>query len=485
MASSVGATPLFHKFTRLPCEIRLAIIEEFLHDIGDTKSHPTSTHSLFIPFLSGNSRPRKRRNRLGEYAVINRQWRSMVEKRTFRSLSLVVGDSDDSNVLDDLERICGEDRIEKVSKIHLSIVLDNFGSQHAEPSTEVTNVATSQGITADADVEHDLSIVHAERVATAAFGSFFGILQSWSRKKQPLPVTFEFLCQGPRRLRPLTGTHLRIDSSSFPEVACIDSLLMPDKSDWGIQPASMFQLLAKLPNVTDATMKFEDDLESSDIVQCIQGKPSSILQIYRNKSLTPFEEGSSTNSFQASKLKSLSLESTALWYRRSDPRFYSTPSIQLSQSIFAMTFRLEELYLEHVVDVSAFLRQACVVRGKTSQNNPGWPNMKTICVKGHSSSSPSDDPTVADELCDSVTKALPHLPNLTRLEVAVTSPIYVGERCYWDDALISTQVPPRDDRSAMPDGMLTLVGVKPNQETLDTWQEIARSQWHCKLARAP
>lgn len=273
MASSVGVTPLFHLFPRLPCEIRLAIIEEFLDDITDTKSHPTCMDSLFIPFSFGNSRPRNRGPRLGEHAVINKQWRSMVEKRTLRSLSLVVGDSDDSTVLDDLERICVEDRIEKVSKIHLSIVLDNFGSQHAESSTEVTNVATSQGITADADVEHDLSIVHAERVATAAFGSFFGILQSWSRKKQLLPVTFEFLCQGPRRLRPLTGTPLRIDSSSFPEVACIDSLLMPDETDCGIQPASMFQLLAKLPNVTDATMRFEDDLESPDLVQCIQGEP--------------------------------------------------------------------------------------------------------------------------------------------------------------------------------------------------------------------
>lgn len=171
-----------------------------------------------------------------------------------------------------------------------------------------------------------------------------------------------------------------------------------------------------------------------------------------------------------------------MWYRNSDPRFYSPPSLQLSQSIFAMTFRLEELYLEHVVDVSAFLRQACVFSGKTSQNNPGWPNMKTLWVRGYSSLSPSDDPT---ELCDSVTQALPHLPNLMRFEIAVTSPFFIGERCCLDNALISMQVPPRDDRSAMPDGMLILVGVKPDQETLDTWQEIARSQWHCKLARGP
>lgn len=150
-----------------------------------------------------------------------------------------------------------------------------------------------------------------------------------------------------------------------------------------------------------------------------------------------------------------------------------------------MTSRLEEVYLQQVVDVSAFLRQACVGSGNTPQSSPAWPNMKILCVNGYSSSSPSDDPAVADELHDSVKQALPHLPNLTRLEIAVTSPVYVEERCYWDDAIIYMQVPPRDDRSAMRDGMLVLLGVKPDQETLDTWQGIAQSQWHCKLARAP
>lgn len=279
MASSVRFVPVFHQFRRLPYEIRLAIINEFLHDIGDAKSHSTSSDSLFVPFRSGNSKPRRGWPRLGEYAVIDKQWRSMVEKRTFRSLSLLVGDNDNPNVLDDLERICVEDRVNAISNIHLSIFLDRPGIQHTKSSTDMTNITAGQDIMVDNDEDTDVPIDPAEHIVTAAFRSFFQVLKGWSHKRRQLSVTFKFLCQGPRISRPLVGTHLKIDSSSFPEVACIDSMQMPDEFDWGIQPASMFQLLTKLPNVTATTMTFEDDLESPDPVQCIQGEFPSSLQL--------------------------------------------------------------------------------------------------------------------------------------------------------------------------------------------------------------
>lgn len=174
-----------------------------------------------------------------------------------------------------------------------------------------------------------------------------------------------------------------------------------------------------------------------------------------------------------------------MWHRKRDLSLYTHPSLQLSQAIFAMTTRLEELYINYVVDLPAFLRQACIVSGNTTQSRPAWPNLRMLVAGSASDSSPSDDSAVAAEFYDAVTEALPHLPNLTMFEVELTSPFYVNERLYWDNATIAIRVPPRDDRSAMPDGELILSGAEPDQDTVDAWQRIARTQWHFKLARVP
>lgn len=174
-----------------------------------------------------------------------------------------------------------------------------------------------------------------------------------------------------------------------------------------------------------------------------------------------------------------------MWHRKHDLSLYTHPSLQLSQSIFAMTSRLKELYIHHMVDVSAFLRQASIVSRNTPQSKPAWPNLRILFALGFSSSSPSDNPAVAAEFYDSVTEALPHLPKMIIFEVGLTSPFHVNERRYWDNTGVSIRVPPRDDRSAMPDGELILSGAKPDEYTVDTWQRIARRQWHCKLARVP
>lgn len=471
----------FHPYPRLPYELRQAIIEECLGELGKTKSYLRNSGILF--FDGGIREFRKRCPRLAKYATIDRQWKSAVEKRTFRSLSLRVGDFNDPNVFGNLERICVEDRIEAVSKIHLSIPLDNPDNRLTESSTAVTNVTTGPGSRSDADAESDASIVHAERVATEAFGRFFRVLKSWSREREPLSFTCELLCQGPRKRRLPIGTHLRIDSSSFPEVSCIGSFEILDNEKWGIQPASSFRMLRRLPNATHATLTFDDDLESPDLIESIQGELPSTFQSRENLILTQLAEAHSTCSFQGSKLKSLSLESSASWLRKSKPEIHTHPSLQLSQAIFSMTSKLEEMYLYYVVDVPAFLRQACTISGNTTQDSPAWPNLRILSVKGYSSSSPSDDSTFADELYDSVTAALPHMPNMTRFQIAITSPFYVEERCYWDNAIIYMELPPRDDRSAMDDGQLILCGTKPDEETVDTWQQIARRQWHCKLAQ--
>lgn len=469
----------FHPFPRLPYELRQAIIQEFLLELRKTKSYlgPRYFESKMAQFT-------KRAPRLATYAAIDRQWKSTVEKRTFRTLSLRVGGFTDPDILDtfgNLERICVEDRIDAVSKIHLSIILDN-------PSNRQTrlNVATGQGSRSDANGETDASIVHCERLATVAFGRFFRVLKNWSSKQNPLSLTSELLWKGSRRARLPIGTQLRIHSSGFPEVSCIGSFEPPENTDWGIQPASSFGILAKLPNAKRATVTFGDDLDSQGVIDSVQGEPSSISRLHEDSILTQLAEGHSMPCFQGTKLKllSLSLESTDLWSRRPSHRLRTHPSLQLTQLIFSMTSKLEEVYLHHMVDVPAFLRQACAVSGATPQGNAAWPNLRILCVKGFSSSSSlSNDPTVATEVYDAITAALPHMPNMTRLDIAVTFPFYVGERCYWDNAITYMEVPPRDDRSAMDDALLLLTGAEPDQETVDAWQQIARRQWHCKLVK--
>ncbi|KAG6356404.1 hypothetical protein INS49_015792 [Diaporthe citri] len=468
MASSVALTPSFHPFPRLPYELRLAIIEEYLQGIGYTKSslrnwRPTVLEDGIITAFQTYGPPEEP---LARYATIDKQWKSVVEKHTFHTLALNVAGIDDPNVLDDLERICVGDRIDEISEIELSIVVDNIGSQYSGSSTDLMNAATDQGSEADTDDDTEPSIVHAERVATAAIGHFFRIVAGWTRGQESLILRFKFFCQGPRRSRPLNVTRLAIDSSSFPEVLCIGSLYMPEEgSYWIIKPESTFQLLTRLPNVKRSSMKFhDDDLASPDIIKIVQ-------------------EGSSTPSFLGSKLSALCLRSTAVWHEKHDPSLYTHPSLQLSQSIFSMTSRLEELYIGYVVDLSAFLRQACIVSRSTPRSTPAWPNLRILLADGVSGSSPSDDRAVAAEFYDSVTEALPHMPNITMFEVELTSPFHVNERLYWDNATISIRVPPRDDRSATRDGELVLCGAEPDQYTVDAWQQIARRQWHCKLTR--
>lgn len=210
----------------------------------------------------------------------------MVEKRTFHSLSLNVAGIDDPNALDDLERICVGDRINKISEIELLIIVDNIGCRYSGSSTKVTNVATHQASRADTDDDTEPPIIHAQRVATAALGHFFRIVAGWASTRESLIVICKFLCQGPKRTRPLIGTQLAIDSSGFPEVFCIGSLFMPEGSYRGIQPESMFQLLTRLPNAKQSGMLFDDDLASSDIITVVQGEYHSVSQLPENTMLT-------------------------------------------------------------------------------------------------------------------------------------------------------------------------------------------------------
>ncbi|KAI7776976.1 hypothetical protein LA080_004271 [Diaporthe eres] len=150
-----------------------------------------------------------------------------------------------------------------------------------------------------------------------------------------------------------------------------------------------------------------------------------------------------------------------------------------------MTSRLEEIYIDDgVVDISAFLKQACIVSGDTPQSKAAWPNLRVLRAHGSSSSSPSDDLAAAAEFHDSVTKALPHIPNIYLFQVTLTSPYRRVNKIFsFEYAGVIISVPPRNDRSAMQDGNLILSGAEPDEHTVDAWQQIAQRHWHCKLAR--
>jgi hypothetical protein len=278
MESSIGSAPSFHQYPLLPYELRLLIIQQFLLDYRRATTWPIicqqSRWRNFAP--------------LSSYATVDMQWKSVVEKITFHSLSLMVGDInrdpndiDNTNDLDGLETICTEDRMNFVSEICVSIFLVALRCQ-TESSTDTTIAISDHSSNA---VENDGTIslkLHAESVATSVFGRLFGILKSWPRDRDPLALEYKFDekrsrgFEGVIRWRPRQRwcTNLRIDTSGFPEVACIGSFQWYKMIDWTIQvqPASMFQLLARLPNATSVFIQFDEDLGSPAVAEMVAGE---------------------------------------------------------------------------------------------------------------------------------------------------------------------------------------------------------------------
>lgn len=235
MASPMELDPSFNGYSRLPYEIRRAIIEESVKG--------------YCP-------------RLAEYATVDKEWQSVVEKRTFCSLSLRADDTDQPTDFDDLEQICVPDRINTIKEIRLVIVLNNISPWSNEKYD---------------DDEVDVLYYHACDVAESAFGRLFKILQGWSRERELLSFTYELQCQGPKKGHLYVGEHLVIESAGFPEVACIGSLRVPEFK-WGIEPGSAFQLLKKLPNAKEATItcSVDDDFGQPAV---LQGEPPPLRQI--------------------------------------------------------------------------------------------------------------------------------------------------------------------------------------------------------------
>lgn len=178
---------------------------------------------------------------------------------------------------------------------------------------------------------------------------------------------------------------------------------------------------------------------------------------------------------QESKLKTLWLTCITRWSRGSSDRLDRHPSLQLHQSIFPMSSRLENLYLINVVDVPYFLRESWRANGSTPHSLPAWPNLRRLRVAGYASEAHPNDVDAVRDLHDSITHALLQMPNITSFYVDIAS----ASRRF----SIGIGVPPRRDRSAMPDATLSSSGLEPDIETVDTWKKLVRSQWYCGLRK--
>lgn len=190
---------------------------------------------------------------------------------------------------------------------------------------------------------------------------------------------------------------------------------------------------------------------------------------------------------RASKIKALWVESPQMWRRQNDPELYTPPSLQLSQAIFDLSLRLEELYLFHVVDIPYFLREAWNGSASTSQGLKVWPNLRIFCISGYLRESLPRQSILVTQLLDPLTSALSRMPKLARLDVTMAHPFqFSGEdRTRWMDSEVYMEIPPRDAISPKRDGMLMLNAILPIKETLAEWQDIAQRQWGCKLREGP
>lgn len=269
MEPPVESAPAFYKYSQLPYELRLLIIEQFLLD------HRLEFYSTL---------PRS----VAEYATVSKQWKSVVEKITFRCLRLRVANADnrdyldDTNDLDAFEKICIGDRIEFVSRIRLVILLKVLRCPKIAPETRARGRRRAHDSAECHGTMHPFSL-QIGRGATGVFCRLFRTLQNWSREGQPLGLTYKIHWRYPlgwdgHNWKPrMCATYLSIDSSSFPEVPCIGSLRAV--RDWGttdygstMHPASVYDLLKKLPNVTHTDLDVHEHLDLPQMVEILKGE---------------------------------------------------------------------------------------------------------------------------------------------------------------------------------------------------------------------
>lgn len=135
----------FHLYPLLPYELRLAIIESWLWD-------RTTTGWFWLEHYRG-------RARLAEYATIDRQWKSVIEKYTFECLTLPF------DKIHHLERVCVEDRMRAFLALDLNITLKKIRSWRTESSIAVTHGTTNSGSNTHYDI--DQSLINTKRVEAA------------------------------------------------------------------------------------------------------------------------------------------------------------------------------------------------------------------------------------------------------------------------------------------------------------------------------
>jgi hypothetical protein len=474
----------------LPVEVQLLVIGQFLLDLDEDGV----------------------RHNIAEYAGVDKTWQFAVEKITFRELKIQLGDSrrpgtlDDSdfNIFNIFETIVAGERINYVKDIHISVSLHDPRDDRTYSPTNTTlpngcpsilaptdeEAGGNEGDNGEADVLAWLTL-YAECKCTEVFHRLFKMLKGWSRHPSQEPITLTYTL-GSKALRLLgpparkTGTqkpkrqgthrpnHLRIDATSFPDVPFVGSFLMSRVSSWEMQPISIFEILRKLPNAGHANMFFCADVESH-IEEIGRDECLQTMRLLKNESNTIVADGQSSLGRECSNLKMLLLWCTTQQEERLNPKRYQPPSLGYYQSLFTISSKLEKFYLSHLADPARFLRQHM----SPGANTPAWPNLKKLWLYGYASDKETAHEDVASDLHSAITGALPHMPSLLVLHVDVVSRS-LGQACS-----VSINVPPRDDRSAMPAAGFRCKGGQPSITTVHKWENVARNQWYCALRNVP
>lgn len=199
--------------------------------------------------------------------------------------------------------------------------------------------------------------------------------------------------------------------------------------------------------------------------------------------------------FQDSKLKSFYLDSGHDGLKMIAPLIPAHASLHLSQSLYAMTCRLEVLRLHYVVNVSHFLKESCSAKGTTSESPPAWPRLKLVQISDYFDPHSADLTSIAAELHDAVAPALPQMPNLIQLTLSIVVPrcllstrrgyrqtsVHIETRQQYDASSVAKLLGTHPFSEGPRQGRLLLAGPAPEPETIDLWRRIARRQWDCNL----
>ncbi|KAG6356401.1 hypothetical protein INS49_015789 [Diaporthe citri] len=224
----------FPKYSQLPPELRLQVIEETLDS---------------APYIGWPRRNEPLKHNISPYACVDQEWNRAVELRLFRCIKIGPG----AEELDELGAICSR-RSGRLSRITLRF------SDYMPPTPG-----------------------YHRRLHTLF--ALFEIMKNWNHgdREQPglVQLRLDFECLGQNFSR---GPEYPCDLARFPEVPVIGSIheLVPSNDKVPIHPRVLASLYQKLPNIHHASLtlpsKPSDYVSTQDVINAMDS-----LQVHKPK----------------------------------------------------------------------------------------------------------------------------------------------------------------------------------------------------------